>query len=116
MLRLFVDHDLNENILQGLRQRVPELDAVTARDVGMSRPPDPDLLEWASKEGRLIVTHDQRTMPGHVANRIIGGESVAGVVIVPQDLSIGRAIDDLEIIVICSNADEWINIIRRLPL
>lgn len=116
MLGLLVDHDLNENILQGLRQRVPELDAVTARDIGMSRSPDSELLAWAAKEGRLIVTHDQRTMPGHVANRIIDGENVAGVVIVPQNLSIGLAIDDLEIIVKCSSSDEWINIIRRLPL
>jgi Domain of unknown function (DUF5615) len=116
MLRLFVDHDFNENILQGLRQRVPELEAVTARDYRMSRSPDPDLLARASEEGRLIITHDQRTMPGHVADRIIAGENVAGVVIVPQDLPIGRAIDDLEIIVNCSSADEWINIIQRLPL
>lgn len=116
MVRLFVDHDFNENILLGLLQRAPDLDAVTARDVGMSRSPDPDLLARASQEGRLIITHDQRTMPTHVANRIIAGESIAGVVIVPQDLPIGRAIDDLEIIVKCSSADEWINIIRRLPL
>jgi hypothetical protein len=41
---------------------------------------------------------------------------VAGVVIVLRKLPIGRVIDDLEIIVICSSEKEWENVIRHLPL
>jgi hypothetical protein len=55
-------------------------------------------------------------MPDHIADRIAAGERVAGVVIVPQLLQIRRAIDDLELIMICSNEDEWENVVRRLPL
>ncbi len=116
MLRLLIDHNFDQDILQGLYRRIPNLDAVTAFDEGLSRTPDPELLAWAAENGRILVTHDHQTMPGHVANRIAAGERVAGVVIVPQVLQIRRAIDDLELIVTCSNEDEWENVVRRLPL
>jgi len=116
MLRLLIDHNFDQDILQGLYRRIPNLDAVTAFDEGLSRTPDPELLAWAAENGRVLLTHDHQTMPGHVADRIVAGERVAGVVIVPQLLQIRRAIDDLELIVMCSNEDEWENVVRRLPL
>ena len=116
MLRLLIDQNFDQDILHGLYRRIPNLDAVTAFDEGLSRTPDPELLAWAAENGRVLVTHDHQTMPGHVAGRIAAGEHVAGVVIVPQLLQIRRAIDDLELIVMCSNDDEWENVVRRLPL
>lgn len=116
MLRLLIDHNFDQDILQGLYRRIPNLDATTAFDEGLSRTPDPELLAWAAENSRILVTHDHQTMPGHVTDRIAVGGRVAGVVIVPQQLHIRRAIDDLELIVICSNEDEWENVVRRLPL
>lgn len=116
MLRLLIDQNFDQDILRGLTHRIPNLDAVTAYDMGLSAATDPELLAWAADNGRIIVTHDRQTMPDHVAGRITSGEKVAGVVIVPQRLQIGRAIDDLEIIVMCSSEDEWENVVRHLPL
>jgi uncharacterized protein DUF5615 len=116
MLRLLIDQNFDHDILHGLHRRIPDLDAVIAYDKGLSKVEDPELLAWAAENGRLLVTHDHHTMPGHVADRIAAGGQVAGVVIVPQQLQIRQAIDDLELIVTCSSADEWINIVRYLPL
>jgi len=44
------------------------------------------------------------------------GEKMSGLIIVPQEIPIGKAIDDLEIIVTCSLEDEWENVIHYLPL
>jgi hypothetical protein len=44
MLRLLIDHDLDQDIVRGLLRRVPDLDSVTAYEIGMSDAPDPDLL------------------------------------------------------------------------
>lgn len=116
MLPVLIDHDIDQDILRGLLQRVPGLDAITAREVGLSEAPDPELLIWAAKEGRIIITHDGRTMPGHAADLMNAGETIAGVIVISRRIPIRQAIEELEVIVSCSEADEWENIIRHLPL
>lgn len=69
MLRLLIDHDFNEKILQGLRLRVPELDAVVARMIGFEKTPDTALLAWAAAEGRIVLSHDVQTMPKFAISR-----------------------------------------------
>lgn len=116
MLRLLIDQDFNQRTLRGLRRRIPQLDAVTAHDAGLSEAKDPELLKWAANEERIVVTHDRRTMPDHAADRIAAGERMPGIFIVPRRLPISKAIDDLEVIVICSLDDEWEDTVRYLPL
>jgi hypothetical protein len=55
-------------------------------------------------------------MPSHAAVRIARGESVAGVIVVSRRLPVSQVIDDLEIIITCSDMGEWENIIKHLPL
>ncbi len=116
MLPLFIDHNFDHDILQGLYRRIPDLDAITAYEMQLSDAADSVILAWAAEHHRVIVTHDVHTMPEHVADRLARGESIAGVVIVPQLMPIGRAIDDLELIVVCTELNEWKNIVRHLPL
>jgi len=116
MLRLLADNDLNQKLLRGLRQRIPNIDVITARSIGLKEATDPELLEWAANADRIIITHDNRTMPAHVSNRIAAGARVAGVVIIPQPSPIPRAIAELEIIVMCSIEADWENPILHIPL
>lgn len=73
-------------------------------------------LEWAAEEERITVTHDRGTMPNYAADRMAAGEMVAGLIVVSRRLPIIRVIDELKVIVSCSEAGEWENIIRHLPL
>jgi hypothetical protein len=60
MLRLLIDQDLDHVILRGLLLRVPNLDVITAHQVGLSNASDPD-LSWRgrwSKSGLSLRTID----------------------------------------------------------
>jgi hypothetical protein len=77
---------------------------------------DPNLIAWAAEEERIIITHDRRTMPYHAANRLARAEKVAGIIVVSRQLPVSQVINDLEIIVSCSDMIEWENVIKHLPL
>jgi predicted nuclease of predicted toxin-antitoxin system len=78
MLKLLIDQNLDHDILRGLIRRIPQLDAVTAFEIGMSEATDPELLMWAAQTGRIIITHDRQTMPVHAADLMSKGENIAG--------------------------------------
>jgi hypothetical protein len=102
--------------LRGLARRIPQLDAVTAYEIGMSTATDPQLLIWAAQAGRVIVTHDQATMPTHAAKLMNQGINITGMIIALRNLPLHRVIEDLELIITCSENDGWVNIICHLPL
>ncbi len=62
MLRLAADENFNNDIVRGLWRRKSELDIVHIQDVGLSGADDPTVLEWAAREGRVLLTHDVTTM------------------------------------------------------
>ena len=115
MLRLLIDQDLDHDILRALLRRIPQLDAVTAFEVGMREATDPQLLIWAAQEGRVIITHDRRTMPVHAADLMSEGKNIVGLFVVPRRLPLHQVIEDLELMIACSENDEWVNVIRYLP-
>jgi hypothetical protein len=76
---------------------------------------DPEVLARAAREGRILVTHDRKTMPRHFSIFITMATS-AGVLIVPQHLPVAAVVDDLLLIWYTTEAEEWLNQIRFLPL
>src|SRR5688572_11085079 len=102
MFRLLTDEDFNGDILRGLLARVPGLDVVRAQDIGLSGAPDPDVLARAAAEGRILLTHDRKTMVGHACARVADGEVMPGVLLISQRAAIGQAIHDLETVLACS--------------
>jgi hypothetical protein len=64
---------------------------------------------------RILISHDRKTMPAHFA-RFLDGRPSPGLIIVPQDLDIGLAIEDLLIIWAASEAEEWCGKVGFLPL
>jgi hypothetical protein len=114
--RFLADHDLNEHILDGLLRREPAAEVIRARDVGLADRPDPDVLAYAAREGWLLISHDVNTMPGHAAARLDGGQGIAGLLMVRQTQPIGPVIESLVLIWSASEAEEWQNQIRFLPL
>ena len=116
MLKVLIDQDFDHDILRGIVRRIPLLDFVTAFELGLSETLDPELLKQASLQKRILLTQDRKTMPRHVADLINSGEKISGVIIVPRQMSIGQAIDELEIMILCSEPPEWENIVKQLPL
>lgn len=116
MLKILVDQDFDHDILRGVLRRLPELDFITAFEAGLSEIEDAHLLLWASADQRILLTHDRKTMPTHYAALLEKGEDLAGVFIVPRRLAIGQAIEELEMMIACSENEEWQNIVKILPL
>ena len=116
MLRLLIDHNVDYDILRGLFHRLPQLDAVTAFEIGMSKATDAELLNWAALAGRVLVTHDLQTMPGHATDLMAKGKTIAGHNVALTSLPLHQVIEDLEVMIACSENDEWANVVRYLPL
>jgi|SRR5215216_492714 len=116
MIRLLTDENFNQRTLRGLQRRLPQLDFVLVRDVGLAGFPDLVLLKWATNDHRTILTHDVSTMVPDAERLIAIGEPMAGVIVVPEGLGIGRAIHDLELVLECYSQSEMRNRIEYLPL
>jgi predicted nuclease of predicted toxin-antitoxin system len=116
VIRLLSDQNFNAHILNGLLRRVQLLDVVRIQDVGLSAAEDPAILDWAAREGRVLITHDRRTIPRFAYERVRAGEPMAGVFIVDNLLPVGQAIDQLVLAVECSFDDEWKDRVLYFPL
>lgn len=116
MLRMLSDEDLPGAIIRGIRQRHPDLDVVRAQEVGLMLTDDPDILEWAAREGRQLITRDRKTMTRHAYDRVAAGLPMPGVFVIPEHMPIGQAIKELELIALASESDEWKDRIEFLPL
>ncbi|NUQ64240.1 MAG: DUF5615 family PIN-like protein [Pirellulales bacterium] len=53
----------------------------------LARRLDPEVLATAAREERVLVTHDQKTMPDHFAD-FIAKQTSSGVLVIPQHVSI----------------------------
>lgn len=113
--RFQADADFNEDIVSGVLRRVPEIDFQTANEAGFESLGDYEILAIAANDGRILVSHDRKTMPIHFGTFIETNTS-RGVFIVQQDAAIVRVIEDLILIWSASEAEEYINSIRTLPL
>jgi hypothetical protein len=113
--RFQADADFNQRIVLGLRRREPAIDFRDARGGGLIGVADPMVLRIAAESGRILVSHDRKTMPEHL-ERFLETHSSPGVILVSQDLDIGAAIDDLLTIWAASDAEEWRNQLGFVPL
>jgi len=109
------DADLNHIIVKATLRREPSIDFQTAHAAALVGVPDADVLALAARAGRVLVTHDRKTMPEHFAEFIRHSIS-SGVIVIPQKLSVRAAVDDLLLIWAASEAEEWRNSILVLPL
>ena len=114
-VRFQADADLNHVIVKATLRREPSIDFQAAHAAGLSGLHDRDVLALAAQAGRLLITHDRKTMPRHFAEFIMQKTS-SGVIVIPQKLPIRLVVDDLLLIWETSEAEEWINRIQSLPL
>jgi hypothetical protein len=116
MLRLLTDENFNHLILRGLKARTPVFDFVSVRQIGFAGVEDLALLRWAAENYRVILTHDIKTMIPYAKQLLQRGEPMSGVIAIPQTVPIGRAIEDLELVIACYSQAEFLGSIQHLPL
>lgn len=115
-LRFLVDEDFDNDIVRGMLRRLPNLDVVRAQDVGLSGAPDPIVLAWTARAGRILLTHDVSTMTAHAYARVTSDLPMPGIFAVSQLAPISQVIEDLELLAECSLLGEWEGQVRYVPL
>lgn len=113
-LRLYMDVHVPAAIMEGLRRR--GIDALTSQQDGTRRAADEELLLRATALNRVLVSQDEG-MLNLAAKWQAAGWEFSGLVFAPQQgASIGRYIDDLELIAACCSEDEVKSQVHHLPL
>ncbi|HNS40006.1 MAG TPA: DUF5615 family PIN-like protein [Promineifilum sp.] len=116
MLRLAADENFDNDLVRGLLRRRPELDIVRVQGVGLSGESDPVILEWASRENRILLTHDVSTITYYAYERVESGQSMPGVVEVNRSVPAGVVIEDILLLAELSLDHEWEGQVIYLPL
>lgn len=118
MLALAADENFNNDIIRGLFRRNRELDIVRVQDedVGLRGAPDPAVLAFCAEQGRMLLSHDVSTITRYAYDRVRAGKAMPGVIEVQQSLPIGRAIEEILLLVEGSMPSEWEGQVLYLPL
>mgnify|MGYP001158010842 CR=1 FL=1 len=117
--RFLTDEDFNLDVVAGLRRVQPQMDILTIQAARMLHSPDLRVLAYAKEQDRILLSHDMQTMPDHFATYLMNvpaGEHSPGIILLPQNTSIGTAIRWLLEIWEASQHDEWRDLPTRLPL
>jgi hypothetical protein len=114
-VRFLADANLDQDIVAGILRREPEVDFELPQGIIPEGMEDPEVLAVAASLERILVTHDVRTMPRHFGEFIAKSES-PGLILVPRTTPIALAIDEILLIWHVTEAEEWANRFRRLPL
>jgi predicted nuclease of predicted toxin-antitoxin system len=115
-LRLASDKNVHGDVVRGVRRHAPHLDLVRVEDVGLAQAPDPDLLEWAAGEGRVLITNDRQTMIGFAYDRVRAGQPMPGLLVLRKAGDIGQAIADIILVAECYHEDEMRDQVVWIPL
>jgi predicted nuclease of predicted toxin-antitoxin system len=71
-VRFQADADLNHVIVKAMLRREPNIDFQTAHAAGLVGLRDPEVLARAADAGRVLVTHDRKTISHGVCRLSIG--------------------------------------------
>lgn len=77
--------------------------------------PDAALLEFCATRDLILVSHDNRTMPVHFRERLLGRRHTPGVLLVSQHAPLAPVVESLLLIWLASGPDDWANRIHFLP-
>lgn len=110
-VRFQADNDLRRTIVRGVPRRLPMADFQTQplNDID-----DLAVLHMAAEAGRIVVSHDVRTMPQAFVE-LRRTSHTPGVFLTPQSWAIAEVIEHLVLIWELTEASEWQDRICYLP-
>jgi hypothetical protein len=118
-IRFLADADLNYAIVSGARLLEPGIDFKSSFESGLKGIRDPEVLRLAANQGRILVSHDKKTLPRHfarfLAEQVHSQVHSPGVLLVAQKAPVREVIDALVLIWCASDSAEWADQIHHLP-
>lgn len=115
-IRFQADNDLKRIIVDATLRHEPRIDFQTAQAARLDGFDDEAVLRQAASQARILVSHDKRTMPAALASFVASGGTSPGVLLViPQSASIREVVQALILIWADDRADDWRNLLARIP-
>jgi hypothetical protein len=108
-IKFLADENLRRAIVLGVRRREPSMSFLQAFEAGAA------ILKIAAEKGCILVSHDVRTMPRYF-HEFIHRQASPGLILVPQKLALSAAIEELLLLWMASESNEWDNQICYLPV
>ena len=116
MLRFVLDEHVPSAVLDAAVALEPTIDIVRVQDVGLRTRPDPVVIAWATRNGRLIVTNDFETMIGDAYQQLADGTSFPGLVAYTNRSSIGKLAEDIVMVAVMHTPEQAENQVFYSPL
>jgi predicted nuclease of predicted toxin-antitoxin system len=114
MVRLYLDENVRGAITRALRQR--DVDILTVQEEHRMGTPDPEVLDRATELGRVLFTLDDDLL-AEATQRQRTGVAFAGVIFAHQlRVPIGQVVEQLELIALAGDPQEFENRVQYLPL
>lgn len=117
-LRFLLDENLSPRVISTIQRHYPGLDVLRVGDEGAPALSilDPDLLHWLEQNGRILVTDNRKSMPGHLADHLAAGNHHWGVFLVRKDAPLRLLAEVLFVYWEVTEAEQWVDLIEWLPV
>jgi predicted nuclease of predicted toxin-antitoxin system len=112
-IRFQADASLDPDIGRGLARKNPAIDWQPAKGVIADGTPDPEVLQLAARDGRVLLTLDVATMICHFI-AFTATQPSPGILLIPTKLRMGAAIDRLDLFWQSWTAEDMENQVRWL--
>jgi hypothetical protein len=109
----------------GLWQAIQQHNALGVDPLDMARvgdPPDlplgtldPDPLLWCEGRGRLLVSQDKNSLPGHLAQHLYAGRHSPGVLLIRAGTTVPQVLAALVLIAHAGDPLDYQDRIERIP-
>jgi len=109
------DADLRVQLVTAVRKHERGIDFASALDSNLQGLSDPEVLDLAASQGRILVTHDRRTRPSYFRRRLDGGKTSPGLFLVSQFAPLRPVVEALILVWAASDPADWQNQVRHLP-
>jgi len=120
MIRFLFDECLSEHydsrLVRTRRAAVRGLRASRSTGPTSEKTPDPEILKWAEAEGRIIITVDYTTMPGHLAAHLALGRNSPGICAIRPGVSPAAVTFELALIAHAGKSSDFVDCITYIPL
>ena len=114
-IRFQADNDLKFAVVKGVRLREPSVSFASAAEAHFDHLSDPEILDHAAKDERVLVSHDRQTMIDHFRFRLASGKSSPGLVLVSQGVPIGLVVESILTLWAVSSPEELSGQIYHMP-
>ncbi|OQX25797.1 MAG: hypothetical protein BWK80_13795 [Desulfobacteraceae bacterium IS3] len=113
-----LDENINKSIQRQLCRMGQNIKVLAVGDT--DAPPkgtsDPELLLWMEENGYILVTENRSTIPGHIADHFSAGRHFPGVFWIRPNVAAGAVAEELYLIWLASEAEEYLDCTLYIPL